>query len=144
MLFMKLLGFFYLQFCLKPLGQHCIGFTLCNVVPGVFRTTPVQCCLEPLRQHSTGFWPVQSCPKSIKTILNKIFSCALLSGVSGTTLHRVVICIMLCCIVFWPAQCCPKSIKTTLNRIFSCALLSGVSMTTLHRVFTSVVLSRWC
>ena len=47
--------------------RHCTGFF------------SVQCCLESLGQHCTRFLPVQCCPKSINTILNRLFSCALLS-----------------------------------------------------------------
>ena len=35
---------------------------------------------------------MEYCPKSIRTTLNEIFSCALLSAASVTTLHRVFIC----------------------------------------------------
>ena len=52
-------------------------FLLCNGVP------------TKLRQHWTGFVPVQCCPKSIKTTLNRIFSCAMLSGDSWKTLPKV-------------------------------------------------------
>ena len=44
--------------------QH---FFLYNVVPRV------------LRQHLTGFLLVQCCPRSIKTKLNRIFYCKMLS-----------------------------------------------------------------
>ena len=85
---------------------------------------PPQFCLESLG-HYTGFLAVQCCPKSIKTTLNRIFSRAMLSGASWTTLHS-----------FFPVQCCPKSIKTTLNRIFACAMLSGDP----HEVFIHAML----
>ena len=49
------------------------------------------------------------------------FSCAMLSWVSWTTLHRVL-----------PVPCCPNSIKTRLNKIFSYVMLSGASRATLH------------
>ena len=69
----------------------------------------VQSCLQPLKQLCIGFWHVQCCPmwqcdmcKSFKTALNRIFSCAMLSGASGTILHKV-----------FPVQMCPRSIKTT-------------------------------
>ena len=73
--------FFPVQCRQEPLGQHCIGFFLCNAVPGVlqqhctgfFYFFPMQCCLEPLGQHCIEFWPVQCCPKSITTTLNRIF-----------------------------------------------------------------------
>ena len=55
-------------------------FNLCKVVQGV------------LRQHCRRFFPVQLCPKSIKTRFNKIFSDALSSSASRTTLHRVLTC----------------------------------------------------
>ena len=57
--------------------RHCTGFF------------PMQCCLESLGQHCTGFLPVQCCPKSITTILNRIFPCAMLSGTSWATLHKI-------------------------------------------------------
>ena len=52
----------------------------------------MQCCLGPLGKHCIWFWPVEYCPKSIRTTLNEIFSCALLSAASMTTLHRIFIC----------------------------------------------------
>ena len=69
------------------------GFYLCNVVPKVLRQhwagfLPVQFCLEPIGQHCTRFLPVQCCPNSIKTKLNRIFSCVMLSGASWITLHK--------------------------------------------------------
>ena len=68
-------GFFLVQCCLEPQGQHCIGFFLCNVVQGVLRQHcmglfPVQCCMEPLGQHCTKFLSVPCCTRSIKTTLN--------------------------------------------------------------------------
>ena len=94
---------------------HCItqGFYLCNFVPRVLRQNwtgffSVHCCLEPHGQHCTRFLPVQCCPKSIKTTLNRIFSCALLS-LEPQGQH---------CIGYLTVQCCPRSIKTTLNKIF--------------------------
>ena len=55
--------------CWEPLGEHCTqGFYLCNVVPRV----------------------------PIKTTLSRIFSHAVLSGASKTTLHNIL-----------PVQCCP-------------------------------------
>ena len=86
-------------YCLEAIGQHCTkflqSFYLCNVVPRVLRQHwtgifPVQCCLEPIGQHCTKFLPEQCFPKSIKTTLNRIFSCGKLSKVSRTTLHRVL------------------------------------------------------
>ena len=67
----------------RELREHWIGFFL------------VQCCLEPQGQHCLGYLLVQCYPKSIKTTLNSIFSCAMLSGVSRTTLHRAFTCAML-------------------------------------------------
>ena len=55
----------------------------------------MQCCLEPLGQHCIRFLPVQCCPKSIKTTLNMIFSYAMLSGATQTTLHAILTCAML-------------------------------------------------
>ena len=52
-------------------------------------------CLEPLRQHYIAFLPVQCCPKSIKTTLNRSFSYAMLSGATQTALHRILTCTML-------------------------------------------------
>ena len=61
-----------------------------------------------------GFLPVQCCPISIKTTLNRIFSCVMFSGGS------------------W----------TTLNKVFTCAMLSHSPWTTLHRkVICNVVLT---
>ena len=52
---------------------------------------------EPLEQHCTEYLPMSCCPKSIKTPLNRIFSCAMLSSASRTTLHKN-----------FPVQCCPR------------------------------------
>ena len=97
-----------------------------------------------------GFFPVQCCPKSITTLLNRIFSCGMFS--QGFYLYNVVPKVLRqhwtgffplqCCLEpieqhckkFLPVQCFPKSIKTTLNSIFSCEKFSRVSRTTLHRV----------
>ena len=105
----------------------------------------VQCCPEPQ--------VAKCCPRSIKTTLHRVFSCALLSGASRTTLIRVFTSVMLfqeyldnitqdfflCNIVL-----SIKSIKKTLNRFFSCAQLSRASRTTWHRIFTCVILSQKC
>ena len=75
---------FYLwNVVLTVLGQHWTGFFLCNVVP------------RELRQHWTGCLLEQCCPKRIKTTLNRMFSWAMLSGASRTTLHRVCTCVIL-------------------------------------------------
>ena len=76
---------FLVRGCLQPQGQHYIGFFLWNIVPKVLRQHctgffSVQCYLQPLWQHCTRFLPVQCWPKRIKTTLNRIFSCAMLSG----------------------------------------------------------------
>ena len=55
----------------------------------------MQCCLEPLGQHCIGFLTVQCCPKCIKKTLNRNFFYAMLSGVFRATLHRVLTCAML-------------------------------------------------
>ena len=93
-----------------------------------------------------------------------VFSCAMLSGVSSATLHRVFGCATLhrvfvprvlrhywtgffhvkCflealgqhCTMLLLVQCCPKSIKATLNRILFYAMLSRANWTTLHKVLT--------
>ena len=67
------------------------------------------CYLKRFGQHCTRFLPVQYCPKSIKTTLNKIFFVQCCLEPFGQHCTR-----------FLPVQCCPKSIKTTLNRIFPC------------------------
>ena len=77
-----------------------LGFDLRNVVPRVLRRDwtgffLTECCLEHLGQHCMGFCPVQCCPKSIKTTLNRIFSYTMLSEASQTTLHRALTCAML-------------------------------------------------
>ena len=81
--------------CMKPQGQHRIGFYLWNVVPVILRQNfrgffPAQCCLEPLGQHCTGFLPVYCYPKSVKAVLNMSFSCAMLPGATRISLHKVV------------------------------------------------------
>ena len=50
----------------------------------------MQCCLEPLGQQCIEFCLVQCCPKGIKETLLRIFSYAMLSGSSRTTLNRVL------------------------------------------------------
>ena len=72
-----------------------------------------------------GFLPVECCPKSIKTTLIRIFSCAMLSGAFWATLHKA-----------FPVKFWPKIIRTTLNEIFPCVILSRVFWTTLHKAFT--------
>ena len=85
----------------------------------------MQCCLKPLGQHCTSSLPVQCCPKSIETILNSFFPCAIYLDPLGQPCARTLL-----------VQCCPKTLETTLNSIFSCAMLSGASCTTLHKDFT--------
>ena len=87
--------------------------------------------------------PVPCCPKSITATLNRIFSIAILSGATWTTLQKLFFLYNVVPRIlrqhwtwFLPVQCCPKTIKKTLKRIFSCAMWSGASMTTLHRVFS--------
>ena len=50
---------------------------------------PVQCCLESLGQHYKEFLLVQYCPKSITTLLNRIYSWVMFSRSCWTTLHKV-------------------------------------------------------
>ena len=100
----------------------------------------MQCHLESQGQHCLGYLLVQCCSKSIKTTLNRIFSCALLSGASWITLHKVFACIMLAqwltdnfyeennlykvvstimgqhCIGALPSQCCANTSETTLHK----------------------------
>ena len=113
----------------------------------------MQCCLEPLGQHCTKFLPVQCCPKSIRTTLNRIFFLcnvvwSLLDNIAQSLYLRNVVPRVLrqhwtgffpmqCCpkTGFSLVQCCPKSIKTTLNKIFSSAMLCGASWTILHKSF---------
>ena len=69
-------GFLPVQCCLEPLGHHCTGFL----------PVPVQCC--PKRIMTTGkrtsrttlsrtilygIFPLQYCPRSIKTTMHRIF-----------------------------------------------------------------------
>ena len=51
----------------RVLRQHQTGFC------------PMQCCLRLFGEHCTRFLPVQCCPKSVRTTLNRIFLCAMLS-----------------------------------------------------------------
>ena len=60
--------------------RHYTGFFSCAILSGVFG------------QHWTEFLPVQGCSNRIATLLNRIFSCAMLSGSSSTTLHKVFTC----------------------------------------------------
>ena len=98
------LDFFLCSVVWSLLDNIAQGFYLYNFVPRVLRQYwtgffPVCCCLEPQGQHCTKVLKllVQCCPKRIKTTLNRIFSWAMLFGVSRTTLHRVFTCAML----FW-------------------------------------------
>ena len=122
------------------------GFYLYSVVPRQLRQHwtwlfPIQYCLEPQGQHCLGYLLVQCCPKSIKTTLSKIFSCAMLSETSWVTLHKVFTCAMLAhcqqttflskktyiynavsikpgqhCIWTLYSQCCSNTSETTLRR----------------------------
>ena len=95
--------FFHVQCCLAPLGNNIAQrFYLCNVLPSV------------LRQQWTGF-----------------FSCAMLSGASWITLHKVFT--SQCNVVprelrqhwkgFFLMQCCLRASRTTLHKVFTCAVL---------------------
>ena len=72
---------------------------------------------------------VQCCPKSIKTALNRIFSCALLSGASRS-LEVKILCKVVpgvlrqLCRIFLPAQCCSKTSETTLHKKTTSAILA--------------------
>ena len=85
------------------------------------------CSLEPFGQFCIGFLTVQCCPKSITTILNRVFSYVMFSAATRTKLHR-----LLTCAVF----------KTTLSRIFSDTQLSGAFRITLHKFFNCAMLSQ--
>ena len=144
---------------------------MCNVVPSVLRNHwtgffPVYCCLKPQGQHCIRSWPVQRCPESIKTILNRIFSCALLSGASWTTLHKVFTCVMLAhgltdnfyeennlyhvvstilgrhCIGILYSQCCPNMSETTLHKINAFTMLAQNAQKSFCRKITYIMLSR--
>ena len=125
------LGFFLCNVVWSLLGNIAQSFCLCNVVLRVFwhywtGFFHVKCFLEALGQHCTRFLPVQCCPKSIKTTLNRIFSCAMLCAGFFPVQCRLQP-IGQYCTKLLPVQCCPKSIKATLSRFFSCAMFSGVS-----------------
>ena len=60
-----------------------------------YNTFFMQFCLEPLGQYCIGFSPVQCYSKSIKTTLNRIISYAMLSRATQTTLHKILTCAML-------------------------------------------------
>ena len=114
---------FPVQYCLEALGQHCCSRNI--------KTN--------IGQHCRRFLPVQSCPKSIKTTLKRIFSCAMLPGSvwanipPGNNLCKMlvygvadniyeennlynVVSIMLGqhCIGILTSQCCPNFSETTL------------------------------
>ena len=55
----------------------------------------MECSLGPLGQYCTRFLPVESCPKSIKTTLNRIFFCAMFSGANYTKLDKFSTCAVL-------------------------------------------------
>ena len=91
---------FPVQCCLEALGQHCAMLLPVQCCPRELRQHwtrffLVQCYLEPQGQHCLGYLHVQCCPKSIKTTLNIIFSCGMLSRTSWATLHKVFTCAML-------------------------------------------------
>ena len=52
----------------------------------VYVNRETRCCSDDI----AWIFPVQCCPKSIKTTLKKIFSYAMLSGASRITLNRVL------------------------------------------------------
>ena len=107
------MSFFLWNVACSLLGNTTQEFCLFIVVPRVLRHYwkeffRVQWCyLKRFGQHCTRFLPVQYCPKSIKTTLNKIFFVQCCLEPFGQHCTR-----------FLPVQCCPKSIKTTLNKIF--------------------------
>ena len=75
------------QFGIKIAEKLCysdgitLGFFLCDIVWSLWATLDrVFTC------------PVQGCSNRIATLLNRIFSCAMLSGSSSTTLHKVFTC----------------------------------------------------
>ena len=89
-----------MQCCPKSIKTTLNRFLSSAILSGSSWTTlhkdlSMQCCLKPLGQHCTWILPVQCSPKSIKTIMNKKFSCVMLSGVSWTTLHKEFTCAML-------------------------------------------------
>ena len=93
---------------------------------------------------------MQYFPKSIKTILHRIFSYALLHGTSRILLHKVLTCAKLSQ-EYWDnisedfsyamlsgasrttwqgfllVQCCPKGIKAKLHRTFLCNVIWSLS-----------------
>ena len=127
----------------------------------------MQCCLEPLRQHCTRFLPVQCCPKSIKTTLNRIFPvqcCLEPLGQHGTRFFQFLCNVVLrkfkttlkniflvqCCLqpqgqhyidfILW--NIVPKVFRRHCTGFFSCAMLSAASWATVHKVFTCAILSQ--
>ena len=110
-------------------------FSLCKVVQGV------------LRQHCRRFFPVQFCPKS-KTRCHRIFSGALLSSVSRTTLHRDLF--SLCKVVpgalrhhcrrFFLVES-PNKSDATLHKKITCAMPTQSVQTSFCRKVTYAMLS---
>ena len=70
---------FPVQYCLQHQGQYYIGFFLWTIISKALRQHctwffPVQYYLQPFGQYCARLLPVQCCPKSITTTLNKMFS----------------------------------------------------------------------
>ena len=99
----------------------------------------VQYCLGSLGQHCTRFLSVQGCLKSITKLLNKIFSCAMLFGVSSVTLHRIFVSTILSQEYyegFFHVQRCPELLGQHCTRLLPVQCCLSVVLRQHWRKFT--------
>ena len=101
----NLIGFILYNHVPGVLRQHCTGFVMCNIVWRLSENIPqgfYSCNVAPKVLLSSALFSgvsrttlhvvlvVQYCPRSIKTILIRIFFCAMSFGTSRTTMHKIL------------------------------------------------------
>ena len=76
-------GFYLCNVVPRILRQHWTGFSMCNVVWSL------------LDNIAQGFYLYNVLPSVLRQHRTRVFSCAMLSGASWTTMHKISTCTML-------------------------------------------------
>ena len=76
-------GFYLCNVVPRILRQHWTGFSMCNVVGSL------------LDNIAQGFYLYNVLPSVLRQHRTRVFSCAMLSGASWTTMHKISTCTML-------------------------------------------------
>ena len=145
------------------LRQHCTGFFMCNIVWRLSDNIPqgfYSCNVAPIVLLSSALFSgvsrttlhvvlvVQFCPRSIKTVLIRIFFCAISFETSRTTMHKILFLWKFVepqrqrYIGFFVQYYFESVLRQYWAGFFSSAVLPGASWATLPWIFVCLMLSQ--